>query len=57
MSKSAVPKNKQENSGNKTSTSASLTMLKPLTVDHNKLLKIVRDVNTRQPYLAPEKSA
>ena len=29
-------------------------MLKPLTVDHNKLWKILRDGNTRPPYLPPE---
>ena len=34
---------KQENS-RKTSTSASLTMLKPLTVDHNKLWKILQEM-------------
>ena len=33
---------KQENS-RKTSTSASLTMLKPLTVDHNTLWKILKE--------------
>ena len=37
---------KQENS-RKTSTSASLTMLKPLTVDHNKLWKILREMGIR----------
>ena len=31
-------------------------MLKPLTVDHNKLWKILRDGNTRSPDLPPEKS-
>ena len=45
---------KQENS-RKTSTFASLNMLKPLTVDHNKLWKILRDRNTRLSYLSPEK--
>ena len=39
----------------KTSTSASLTTLKPLTVDDNKLWKILRDGNTRSSYLFPEK--
>ena len=34
---------KQKNS-RKTSTSASLTMLKPLTVDHNKLWKILKEM-------------
>ena len=34
---------KQENS-RKTSTSASLTTLKPLTVDHNKLQKILKEI-------------
>ena len=43
---------KQENS-RKISTSVSLTMLKPLIVDHN--WKILRDGNTRPPYLFPEK--
>ena len=47
---------KQENS-RKTSSSASLTMLKPLTVEHNKPWKILkRDENTRPPYLPPKKS-
>jgi len=40
----------------KTSTSASLTMLKTLTVDHNKLENSSRDGNTGPPYLPPEKS-
>ena len=39
----------------KTTTSASLTKLKPLTVNHNKLWKILRDGNTRPLELAPEK--
>ena len=38
----------------KTSTSASLTKWKPLTVDHNKLDNSERDGNTRPPYLPPE---
>ena len=38
----------------KTSTSDSLTKLKH-SVDHNKLWKILRDRNTRPPYLPPEK--
>ena len=47
---------KQENS-RKMPTSASLTISKPLTVDHNKLWKILkRDGTTRPPYLSPEKS-
>ena len=37
------------------SISASVTMQKTLTVDHNKLRKIFRDGNTRPPYLPPEK--
>ena len=41
----------------KTSTSASLSTLKPLTVDDNKLWKILRDGNTRPPDLPPEKPA
>ena len=40
----------------KTSTSASLTMLKPLTVEHNKLENSSKDWNTRPLYLPPEKS-
>ena len=47
---SAGSEKKQENS-RKTSTSASLATLKPLTVNHNKLW----DRNTRPPYLPPEK--
>ena len=43
---------KLENS-RKTSTSASLPRLKPLTVDHNKLENSERDGNTRPPYLPP----
>ena len=39
----------------KKSTSASLTMLKPLTVDHKRLENSSRDGNTRQPYLSYEK--
>ena len=35
------------------STSASLTMLKPLTLDHNKLWKILKEMGI--PYLPPEK--
>ena len=44
---------KQENS-RKTSTSAPLTMLKPL-IGHNKLWKILSDGNIRPPYPSPEK--
>ena len=41
----AGSQNKQENSRKKkTSTSASLMMLKPLTVDHNKLWKILKEM-------------
>ena len=40
----------------KKSTSALLTMPKPLTVDHNKLENFSGDGNTRAPYLPPEKS-
>jgi len=39
----------------KTSVSGSLTTLKPLTVDHNKLENPSRDWNTGSPYLPPEK--
>ena len=35
---------------------SSLTMLKPLTVEHNKLENFSRDGNTRTPYLSPEES-
>ena len=35
---------KQENSRKTSSTSASLTTLKPLTVDHNKLWKILKEM-------------
>ena len=56
LSASVGSQKKQENS-RKTSTSASLTTLKPLTVwittNHGKFL---RDGNTRPPYLSPEKS-
>ena len=45
---------KQENS-RKTSTSASLTMLKPLTVWITTVENSSRDGNTRIPYLPPEK--
>ena len=40
----------------KTSTSALLTMLDPLTLVHNKLKNSTRDKNTRSPYLPPGKS-
>ena len=46
---------KQENS-RRTSTSASLIMLKPLTMDHNKLENSERDGTIRSPYLPPKKS-
>ena len=40
----------------KTSTSASLIMQKPLTMDHNKLWKTLkRDGSSRPPYLSPDK--
>ena len=39
---------KQGNSG-KASTSTSLSMLKPLTVDHNKLWKILKEMGTQDP--------
>ena len=55
LKKSKTALKKQESS-RKISTSASLTMPKPLTVDHNKLWKILRDGNTRSPDLPPEKS-
>ena len=44
-----------QESSRKTSTSASLTTLKPLTLDHNKLENSSRDGNTRPLYLSPEK--
>ena len=40
----------------KTSISLLLTTPKPLTVDHNKLWKILEGGNTRPPDLTPEKS-
>ena len=52
---SAGSSKKQENS-RRTSTSASLITLKPLTVDHNKLENSERDGTIRSPYLPPEKS-
>ena len=39
----------------KTSISALLTTLRPLTVDHNKLENSLRYGNTRPPYLPPKK--
>ena len=51
---SAGSQEKQESSM-KTSTSASLTALKPLTVWITTNWKILRDKNTRLPYLSPEK--
>ena len=51
---SAGSSKKQENS-RKTSISALLTMPKPLTVDHNKLWKSLKDGNTRPPDLPLEK--
>ena len=45
---------KQENS-RKTSTSASLTMLKPLCGSQQIVENSLRDGNTRSPYLPPEK--
>ena len=47
---------KKQESSRKTSTFALLTTSKSLTVDHNKLWKILRDGNTRPPDLPPEKS-
>ena len=54
LSTSVGSQKKQENS-RKASTSDSLTTLKPLTVDDNKLWKILRDGNTRPPYPLPVK--
>ena len=49
------PQRKQSNS-RKTTTSASLTTLKAFDyVGHDKLWKILRDGNTRPPYLSPKK--
>ena len=42
---------KQENSG-KISTSASLTMLNPLTVDHNKLWKFLKEMRRQTAFPA-----
>ena len=47
---------KKQESSKKTSISASLTMPKPLTMDHNKLENSSRDGNTRPPDLPLEKS-
>ena len=47
---------KKQESSRKTSTSASLTTPKPLTVDYNKLENSSRNGNTRPPDLPPEKS-
>ena len=44
---------RKQGNARKTSTSVSLTMLNPLTVDHNKLENSYRDRNTRPPYLSP----
>ena len=44
---SAGSSKKQENS-RKTSTSALLTMLKPLTVDHKKLWKILKETGSQR---------
>ena len=45
-----------EKARNSRKTSASLTMLKPLTVDHNRLWKILkRDGNIQPPFLPPVK--
>ena len=46
---------KKQKSSRKASTSPSLSMLKHLIVDHNKLWKILRDGNTRPPDLPLEK--
>ena len=46
---------KKQESSRKTSTSALLTMPKPLTVDHNKLENAERDENTRPPDLPLDK--
>ena len=47
---------KKEREFQKKSTSALLTLPKPLTVDHNKLENSERDGNTRPPNLPLEKS-
>ena len=46
----------QENSRKTSSTSVSLTILKPLTLWIIKNWKILQEVGTRPPYLPPEKS-
>ena len=48
---------REQGSSRKTSTSASLTMLKLLTmwITTNKFKKILRDGSSRPPYLPPEK--
>ena len=52
----SVGSSKKQESSRKTSTSALLTMPKPLTVDHNKLENSERDRNIRPPDLPLEKS-
>ena len=47
---------KKQESSRKVYTSALLTIPKTLTVDHNKLWKILRDGNTRPRDLPPKKS-
>ena len=47
LSTSVGSSKKQENS-RKTSTSALLTMLKPLTVDHKKLWKILKETGSQR---------
>ena len=49
----SVGSQKKQGNSRKTSTSTSLTMLKPLTMDHDKLENSSRDGNTRPPYLPP----
>ena len=52
-----VGSSKKQVSARKTSNSALLTTLKPLTVYHNEMWKsILRNGNTRPLYLSPEKS-
>ena len=51
----SIGSTKKQESFSKTSISALLTMPKPLTMDHNKLWKILRDGNNRPPDLPLEK--
>ena len=52
----SIESQKKQGNSRKTSTSASFDYTKAFDcVDHNKLWKILRDGNTRPPYLPPDK--